>query len=284
MTSAMEAASSQYSGYIQVIITAEDESLVVKFGDSTVVADDTLTSKAYAEGNFYVLAGTVQEVLIPKGFTHASHKAAGVGSIKISVGYEVGYLQSCRSSADIDRETKVILRNMVHWMIGSKKGDWDPGRSLYIFGGLGVGKSTIAEAAHFVYAFYKHKTGWTNRYLSFADMESIFIESFGSEQMDAIARLSCGGWILDDIKPEMYLVNYFGNEIQLINRILHARHNLWRRTGQQTIITSNTSWKAFIHADHLNDKRLADRIKQQFIPIEYNGTNKRSPATRLKHS
>ena len=76
-------------GFIQVIITTETESLVVKFGDSSVVADDTVADDAYPAGNYYCLASTVQDINIDRGVTHASVKAAGVGSVKISIGYEV---------------------------------------------------------------------------------------------------------------------------------------------------------------------------------------------------
>lgn len=89
MSEAMALAAAKTSGYVQVIITTQTESLVVKFGDSTVVASDTLTSDAYPEGNYYCLVGTVQDLNIDKGLTHASVKAAGVGSVQISVGYEV---------------------------------------------------------------------------------------------------------------------------------------------------------------------------------------------------
>lgn len=185
-------------------------------------------------------------------------------------------------SGDVDEYSRAILKNITHWIIGSENGDWDPTKSLYIYGGLGVGKSSVVEAIHFVYGFLRAQFSWSSRYMDFQSMEALFLESLSADSMKAISRFCCGGWILDDIKPEMYLVNHYGNEIQLINRILHSRHEIWRTSGWQTIITSNTPWESLIHPDHLNDKRLMDRIKQQYIPVEYKGTNKRNPKFRLK--
>lgn len=90
ISAATAIARQNYSGYIQAIITTETSSLVVIFGDSTVTADDTITSNAYPLGNYYCLAGTVQDIDILKGSTTASVKAAGAGSVKISIGWNTG--------------------------------------------------------------------------------------------------------------------------------------------------------------------------------------------------
>jgi len=187
------------------------------------------------------------------------------------------------SGENLEKDTKLLLKNLTHWIVGSSGGDLDPGKSLYIHGGLGVGKSTIALATHMVLSFFKSRTGWTERYMSYQSLEALFLETLATEQLKIISRFQTGGWILDELKPEMYLVQNYGNQVQLANRILHARHEIWKSTGWNTIITSNTSWSTFTNPDHLNDKRLTDRIKQQYIPIELKGSNKRKPAFRLKN-
>lgn len=90
ISAAVTSARAAYSGYLVAAITTETQSLVIKFGDSTVTASDTITSNAYPEGNYFCLAGTVQEVIFPKGSTHFSVKAAGVGSVKVAIGFNTG--------------------------------------------------------------------------------------------------------------------------------------------------------------------------------------------------
>lgn len=90
ISAAVAAARSAYSGYLVAAITTETSSLVIKFGDSTVTASDTITSNSYPADNYYCLAGTVQEVIFPKGSTHFSVKAAGAGSVKVAIGYNTG--------------------------------------------------------------------------------------------------------------------------------------------------------------------------------------------------
>ena len=66
---------------------------------------------------------------------------------------------------------------------------------------------------------------------------------------------------------------HYGNEFYILSDILTARHNLWKRNGTNTIITSN------IPPGRLNtvlyDDRLMDRIKQQYEIVELLGKNKR---------
>lgn len=183
----------------------------------------------------------------------------------------------------LDDHTKQILRNICHWMVGSSKGDWDPGKSLYLYGGLGVGKTSIVYAMSIVLDFFRIRMEWNHSYLAFQSMEKLFLDTMSQDELKLISKFSRGGWILDDIKPEMYVINFYGNEVQLVNRILHARHEVWEKFKRQTVITSNTPWEAFCTAEHLNDARLADRLAHQYIPVEFKGKNKRSPAFRLKN-
>lgn len=72
---------------ITMVVTALTEDLVIKAGDGTVEASDTLTSNKYVSGNYPVAADTVQEIAVGRGNTHVAFKAEGVGVVKIAVGY-----------------------------------------------------------------------------------------------------------------------------------------------------------------------------------------------------
>jgi hypothetical protein len=72
---------------LQVIVSVKTSDIVLKFGDADVVADDTLTSDSYIEGNYPCVAGTVQTIDLPRGTTHVSVKAEGDGAVKLAVGF-----------------------------------------------------------------------------------------------------------------------------------------------------------------------------------------------------
>lgn len=72
---------------ISAVVSVKTQDLVIIFGDSSVVASDTLTGDKYPTGNYPIIAGTVQEIIIPRGATHMAFKAAGIGEIKAAIGY-----------------------------------------------------------------------------------------------------------------------------------------------------------------------------------------------------
>lgn len=56
----------------QARVMCKTTDAVIKFGDSTVTADNTYTDDQLAVGNFVVLAGAVESFTIPSDATHVS--------------------------------------------------------------------------------------------------------------------------------------------------------------------------------------------------------------------
>lgn len=170
------------------------------------------------------------------------------------------------------------IKNFVHWLIRSNKGAWDPDKSLFLWGGLGTGKTTIAMAGHLVAAYFRANYSWEKVYYNFRSLDELFLQTYTTQSLAAIGDLATGGWCLDELREEHFKYRHYGNEVSMLADVLTARHNNWKRTGDRTIITSNMNPKSL---DILGD-RIYDRIRQEYQAIELTGSNKRHPVTRLK--
>ena len=186
--------------------------------------------------------------------------------VKRETGKEIQY-------SDLDQYTIEVIKNYIHWLIGSKGGKLDPKKSIYLYGPLGVGKSTIAETGYLVLMYLKYRTDWGNRCYKFISMDELFLETYTEQSLDKIGKVAKGSWCLDELREKHLTYKHYGNEFYILSDILTARHNLWKRNGTNTIITSN------IPPGRLNtvldDERLMDRIKQQYEIVELLGKNKR---------
>lgn len=169
--------------------------------------------------------------------------------------------------------TVEFMKNYLHWLLGSEEGSFDPRKSMYIWGQLGIGKSTIAEVGHLFMSYLKARTKWSSRYYKFVSMDELFLETYTTSSLDSIGKLANGSWCLDELRERHLTYKHYGNEFYMLSDILTARHNLWKRSGLNTIITSNIPPKRL--AEVLQDDRLMDRIKQQYETFELVGTNKR---------
>lgn len=83
------AAPSGSGGKRQVRVVTKTVDTVLKFGTSAAVeADATLASGALIDGNFFLLAGTIELVDLPHNTTHISAEAVtGTGEIWLTLGY-----------------------------------------------------------------------------------------------------------------------------------------------------------------------------------------------------
>lgn len=68
-------------------IRVETNDATVIFGDSTVDADDTLTSNDLAAGNFTVKGGETKAVKVPESATHISILGTAADSAYVTIGF-----------------------------------------------------------------------------------------------------------------------------------------------------------------------------------------------------
>ena len=192
---------------------------------------------------------------------------------------ELIYAETGIEKPKVDEVTANFLKNFCKWMIGDHTGEWDIRKSLYIWGNLGVGKSTAVLAGHYLMAYFKASHKWSQRSFKFISMDEIFLETYTTQSLEKIGALAKDSYCLDELRERHLSYKHYGNEFLIISDILTARHNIWKQQGLNTIITSNISPKRL--KEVLNDDRLYDRMKQQFITVELTGENKRHPKHRL---
>ena len=177
---------------------------------------------------------------------------------------------------------KSILQHfpdIVKWGMDDISGNLNPYKSLYIWGGLGIGKSTIAHALSLMTIYNSFNFKFNSKKLGFISMDEFFLKILESESLTGLSDFSNeSAIVIDELREKHFKYKHYGNEINLIAEILSARHSLWKRIGVQTVITSNIP-KASLRAQ-LSDDRLFDRILQQYEFIEIIGSNKRRLSER----
>lgn len=183
--------------------------------------------------------------------------------------------------SEMEGKTIEFSKNFIKWLIGDSTGLFDPKKSLYMWGALGVGKSTLAEVGYMFMSYLKYRTNWTSRHYEFISMDELFLEMYTTASLDKIGKLAKGFWCLDELREKHLSYKHYGNNFNILADILAARHNLWKHTGTNTIITAN------IPPDKLDavfdDARLMDRIKQQYVTYELIGSNKRNIIKTIDH-
>lgn len=183
-----------------------------------------------------------------------------------------------------DKALTQAMKNMVDWISQKEDGEWDPKKSLLIYGKIGVGKSTLAQAAHITSSYFKTKFDWEEQYLKFVSMDRLFFEMGTTEDIKKFNQLASGNWIIDEVKEKHTRYKHYGNDLTILSLLLSARHDLWKQQGKQTIITTNIPPKDI--AEMVTDtpqeqERLRSRMAQQYTTYEMTGDNKRHPKHRI---
>lgn len=192
---------------------------------------------------------------------------------------EIIRIESGINTPTVDGNMAKFMKNYVHWLIGSPAGEYDPNKSLYIWGDLGVGKSTMAMAGHYLMAYYRHRFQWDIRYFKAISMDELFLNTYTTQSLEGIGKLSSDAWLLDELCEQHVKYKHYGQEFYILVDVLRARHNLWKREGLNTIITANIQPKNL--QEVFADERLYARLGQQYETILIEGDNKRKPKYRL---
>jgi len=187
----------------------------------------------------------------------------------------------------LDGNVPLVFECFTYWLMGEPRPEdkgpgFDPEKSLVFWGDLGVGKSTLARAGQAVLAFYRQRFKWDARYYRLVSMDELFLETIATQNLDELREFRYGNWCLDELKEKHFTYKHYGNDIPLINTILLARHELWKRERLRTIITTNIAKARFVNSPSVfDDERLESRIAQEYELVEMRGPNWRKPGNRL---
>lgn len=174
------------------------------------------------------------------------------------------------------------LAQVAHWLVGLDEWHGEPGgecispyKSLYLFGGVGTGKSTLAIAAHYASRQLsgEYKTGMA---FGLTSMDQMITKIYGDKTLEPVLELSQGNYVLDELRLKHVGYKHFGNDVSIVADILLNRHHVWKQDGRHTIITTNVppmtgNPESPGLVDELGDERITDRLFQQYQIIKMNG-------------
>jgi len=130
---------------------------------------------------------------------------------------------------------------------------------LYLFGGVGSGKSQI------MYLFSAFASG-TKKEFRFTRTPEVIERARNNADFDAVQHLSCFSRCLDEVGFVDPVVAHYGNKTNVFEATIHNRYYKFQRTRQITHFTSNLG-PGDLGASV--DERIADRLLEICTPIKF---------------
>lgn len=233
--------------------------------------DDRLTA---AGGRLY------STMMKGRGTSHATLPPAELYRASRSLlwtAYKIQVLNETGRSPVVPRGGQLAnaLAQVAHWLVGLNEWHGDPGtkciptnKSLYLVGGVGTGKSTLAIAAHYasMQLASEYKSGMR---FALTSMDQLITQVYTGSTLEPVQEIAKGNVVLDELRLKHIGYKHFGNDVTLVADILLNRHHLWKQEGRQTIITTNVPTSTgnpnrpgLVEA--LADERISDRLFQQY--------------------
>jgi len=167
-------------------------------------------------------------------------------------------------------EQKQVVENMVKYFINDPSCKYDLNRGIYIFGDVGRGKTFLLDLMK-AFADAVPITAKRFRKAHCADIADRVLWAKDSTSSH-LADYQSGGWLFDDLGNEPGAIKTYGNEYQVMERVLVQRYGKFTSGFCLTHITSNDT------PDELEKKygtRLADRAKEMFNFVFLKGDSNR---------
>lgn len=173
-----------------------------------------------------------------------------------------------------DEKEMRFFQAITRWFIGLP-GELDPNLSLYLWADLGVGKSTAAEAGALMMDYFTRFYSYTDRrFNGILSLDEAFLALKTKQDLSAFDKVSRGAWVLDELSERHIEYRHYGNNLNIAGDLLTARHNLWKRAGTHTVITTNIP-PTFLQKV-LQSERLLARMNQQYNFVKMPGSDKRA--------
>lgn len=171
---------------------------------------------------------------------------------------------------EIEDCQKEIVESLVKYFINDPTGRLDNSKGLYLWGDVGRGKTFLFEVMK-VFADAVPITAKRFRMVSCAEIADKLLWARG-ESGQQMSDYHQGGWMFDDLGNEPGAIKSYGNEVQVMERLLVARYSKFTNGLCLTHVTSNDT------PDELLQKygtRLSDRAKEMFNFVFLRGESKR---------
>lgn len=172
----------------------------------------------------------------------------------------------------IDENNESVINELLLYFIGSNESNLDFKKGIMLTGKIGTGKSFIMRVLH-----YLNSNVFRVNYYKFVTSRTI-IRGYQMGGYDAIeCYISSNGRefptiLIDDIGSGIEIVNYFGNQSNIIAEILLERYEIFTRHGKLTHITTN------LNADEIENRygdRVRSRMREMFNVLELKGNDRR---------
>jgi len=168
----------------------------------------------------------------------------------------------------IDADNKEIISNLFGYFMNTET-ELNKKKWLWIYGGLGVGKTDMIRA----FLKLKAESKPTFEY-TYSHVNHIIRAIQNKEKTDSnYINIPC--LFLDDVGTESKEQSYYGERKNAIDRILQERYDLRHHPKFLTIVTTNNTLSQFEQFEHY-DKRTIDRIRESYNFIHLKGKNKRN--------
>ena len=170
----------------------------------------------------------------------------------------------------VDEQQASIIESLIRYFINDPSGRFELSKGICLFGDVGRGKTFLFK----VIQVFCNASKIENRQFKFANCADISDRVLWAKEnmAEVIAGYCDGAWFFDDLGNEPSAVKSYGNEIQVMERILMQRYPKFVNGFCITHVTTNDT------PDELETKygtRLADRAKEMFNFVKLPGESKR---------
>lgn len=163
-----------------------------------------------------------------------------------------------------------FVKEFIKYLIYDKSGI-PLNQSLCVIGKVGIGKSTIVKAGIEMLKYFNSVAKWGDSYNIF-EMPKLQSLCKTRQKLIIIEELFSKNALIDDVRPEDFKFNFYGNEISIPDIFEAPRFIGWENKGTRTIITTNMNEDEFIGSFN---KFNQTRILQEYFFTEISGENKR---------
>lgn len=168
---------------------------------------------------------------------------------------------------ETDGNLSQVLNALIRHFIGDPSGPYDVNKGIYLFGKVGLGKTTIMESFSLLtqalkYNYFRLENVRNIGFTIEREKDSVIMDSF-----------MVGSWCFDDLFADTGDSKFYGNAIDVSQTLVEQFYiHGWQR-GQKMHVTTNIEPEEI--SSQVADPRFLDRIKEMMTIVEITGKSKR---------